>query len=884
MMRKLTAIVMTVAMITAMFSLTAAAADAAGEKVTVNAVSEKNIVISSDAAGSEELPDADDPELKFQVWKDEANLLVEDIMYLEDYVQLTYKGTEYSLFSYWDDISLEKASTETDVLEEYLGGLIYIAQNQGTVKFTLTLEGKTASIDVIVKSFEEADGLTATFDHKLDENAYSWLLQYDPSVGEGKSALSWVSHEVKELDDPNKIKLIFNDFMDLDRYTYIWRIVEFNTVYLVDNVEKGSISFSEDANRTVTVSGNVDLDEQIACLAFEPEGMGGNGFNMNLIFDANKININDEHAGGGSYFLKFPFEYEEELYACAEMLDLRGFNFAIDLTGKIDKYRSLKIDWDSAYDQGNYAMIAAGQQLETVINRAENGEKIYFLRDGIYDAYESFDISSYLTSQGVEYCIESSVNTDNDSEIKIGSEFNGKLYLDSSETVFAPKSYMQAYISACFDKNDNELIRAVALDGDKSIAGEIILTDVKNSSNVIRIPVSFRTTDSIAFYLPDTTGEYSVRLAINEPVVAAPEAPTASKAAGSYSGSQSVSLSTATAGAKIYYTTDGNTPIVNNQSQLYTSAITVNKNMTIKAIAEKDGAVSPVSSFIYTISASVSTGGGGFGGVSASNQPQVVKNVGGAVTASSDGKSVTITPDSGYHVKDVIVNGQSVGAVTSYTFEKAQTSNKIEVVFEKTEATTSAAISGAAITEGEAPLGFTDIEAGSWYQEAVAFVLEKGIAQGTSDTKFSPQGLVTRAQFITMLCRAYGIEERTGDNFADAGSTWYSGYLAAAKQLGISAGIGDNLFAPEQEVTREQMMVLLYNYFKSVTPEINVPENATLPYADADGISAWAVDGVTYGTLEQWVKGKDGNRFDPKGVATRAELAQIFYNILSVAE
>lgn len=98
---------------------------------------------------------------------------------------------------------------------------------------------------------------------------------------------------------------------------------------------------------------------------------------------------------------------------------------------------------------------------------------------------------------------------------------------------------------------------------------------------------------------------------------------------------------------------------------------------------------------------------------------------------------------------------------------------------------------------------------------AVKFVYEKGIAKGVSETEFAPQSTVTRGQFITMLCRAYNIEEKTGDNFADCGNTWYTGYLAAAKQLGISNGLGDNIFAPEKVITREEMVTLIYNYLKT---------------------------------------------------------------------
>lgn|GEM_PF-1056353 len=101
---------------------------------------------------------------------------------------------------------------------------------------------------------------------------------------------------------------------------------------------------------------------------------------------------------------------------------------------------------------------------------------------------------------------------------------------------------------------------------------------------------------------------------------------------------------------------------------------------------------------------------------------------------------------------------------------------------------------------------FTDVEEGSWYYTAVGFITERGITTGTSPTTFSPDEALTRGQFITLLMRAYNIApvENPAENFSDAGDRYYTGYLAAAKRLGISNGVGDNRFAPEQEITRRR--------------------------------------------------------------------------------
>ena len=118
---------------------------------------------------------------------------------------------------------------------------------------------------------------------------------------------------------------------------------------------------------------------------------------------------------------------------------------------------------------------------------------------------------------------------------------------------------------------------------------------------------------------------------------------------------------------------------------------------------------------------------------------------------------------------------------------------------------------------GYVKIQFSDVLPGAWYFDAVSFIAEKGVTNGTSATAFSPDATLTRGQFITMLMRAYKIapDENPFDSFSDAGSTYYTGYLAAAKRLGISNGVGNNSFAPEQAITRQEMFVMLYNALRA---------------------------------------------------------------------
>jgi len=108
---------------------------------------------------------------------------------------------------------------------------------------------------------------------------------------------------------------------------------------------------------------------------------------------------------------------------------------------------------------------------------------------------------------------------------------------------------------------------------------------------------------------------------------------------------------------------------------------------------------------------------------------------------------------------------------------------------------------------------FSDVAKNAWYVKAVSFIAAREITMGTGNGNFSPNARMTRGQFIVMLMRAFEIapDINSKDNFADAGNTWYTGYLAAARRLGISAGVGNNMFAPEKEITRQEMFSMLYN-------------------------------------------------------------------------
>jgi len=179
-------------------------------------------------------------------------------------------------------------------------------------------------------------------------------------------------------------------------------------------------------------------------------------------------------------------------------------------------------------------------------------------------------------------------------------------------------------------------------------------------------------------------------------------------------------------------------------------------------------------------------------------------------------------------------------------------------------------------------VSFTDVAENAWYNNAVSFIAARGITSGTGNGRFSPELNLTRGQFITLLLKAYRIaaDENPINNFADAGNTWYTGYLAAARRLGISAGVGNNMFAPDKEITRQEMVTLLYNALKVIgqLPK-GVSGKKLADFTDTGSIAPWAKEAMAYLVETGNISGS-GGKLEPTGGTTRAQMAQVLYNLI----
>ena len=175
--------------------------------------------------------------------------------------------------------------------------------------------------------------------------------------------------------------------------------------------------------------------------------------------------------------------------------------------------------------------------------------------------------------------------------------------------------------------------------------------------------------------------------------------------------------------------------------------------------------------------------------------------------------------------------------------------------------------------------GFSDVDAGSWYADAVEYVRDNGLMSGTSDTAFDPEGTMTRAMLAQALYRAAGSPAVSGsDSFTDTQKgAWYADAVLWASQQGVVSGYGDGLFGVDDPVTREQIAVILWRDAGSPSAE------AGLDFADESAISTYAGQAVDWARANGIVSGADGNRFLPQNNATRAQIAVMLRSYLTMA-
>ncbi|NCE82473.1 hypothetical protein D1156_16135, partial [Neglecta sp. X58] len=178
---------------------------------------------------------------------------------------------------------------------------------------------------------------------------------------------------------------------------------------------------------------------------------------------------------------------------------------------------------------------------------------------------------------------------------------------------------------------------------------------------------------------------------------------------------------------------------------------------------------------------------------------------------------------------------------------------------------------------------FTDIK-NHWAEDNIIFVASRGLLAGTGNNQFSPDTGMTRGMFVTALGRLAGIDPnsyKTG-KFTDVkADAYYAPYVNWAAEKGIVNGTSATTFSPDTNITREQMAVIMANYAKKLGYDLPAAHDA-VTFADNAQISGWAAKEVKAMQQAGILAGKGGNRFDPKGTATRAEVATVLRRFVEI--
>ena len=171
--------------------------------------------------------------------------------------------------------------------------------------------------------------------------------------------------------------------------------------------------------------------------------------------------------------------------------------------------------------------------------------------------------------------------------------------------------------------------------------------------------------------------------------------------------------------------------------------------------------------------------------------------------------------------------------------------------------------------------GFTDLNGNAWYHDGVHFCLEEGVMAGYGNDLFGPDDALSRAQLCQIVYNMEGQPAVTGGSaFTDvADGAWYLGAVTWAAENGIVGGYGGGLFGPDDPITREQLAAILWCYAQYKGCDVSIGEDTNiLSYADAQEVSEWAIPAMQWACGAGIVNGV-GGRLDPGGSATRAQTA-----------
>lgn len=238
----------------------------------------------------------------------------------------------------------------------------------------------------------------------------------------------------------------------------------------------------------------------------------------------------------------------------------------------------------------------------------------------------------------------------------------------------------------------------------------------------------------------------------------------------------------------------------------------------------------------------------------------------GAVTVfgATDQKFV-ISPQEGYSIKALTVDGTKVDSYSEFTFKNISKAHTIDVTFQKD-------------SQWQNP--FKDVKTDAWYYDGISFAVKNDLFKGISSTKFAPAGTMNRAMLVTVLYRVEGEPKVASSSFSDVPKgSYYDKAVAWAASEGIVEGTGGNKFSPLKAATRQEIAKILYNYadYKGLNP---VADGNLSFFKDADLVAPWAQEAMKWAVADGVIVGNSKQQLSPGASATRAETATMLQRFI----
>lgn len=260
----------------------------------------------------------------------------------------------------------------------------------------------------------------------------------------------------------------------------------------------------------------------------------------------------------------------------------------------------------------------------------------------------------------------------------------------------------------------------------------------------------------------------------------------------------------------------------------------------------------------------ISVDGGSHGSVSIEAEPAGINSYYGI---RNEYVYIDATPNTGYKVKSVTVVDKYNDSIKVY---ESSTANRYYFTMPDSNVTVNVEFTPRVMSNP-----FTDVRSTDWFYDAVNYVYSEGIMDGTSVYMFSPNNATSRGMLVTILWRLAGQPVVTGTSFSDVSSSAYYYYAVLwASKYGIVDGLGNNMFGPDQAITREQFAVILYRYAQHCG--YSTSANSTLVgYADSNKISSYALTAMRWACGAGLFEGDERANLNPQGQTTRAAAAKL---------